>query len=175
MVTTQYKNMKIRIVSLAVVLMFCSAVHSQYALEKGKAQINLGSGLSGWGTPVYGGVDFGIHKDISLGVEASYRFYNEKFSGIRYKHSITGVGVNCNYHFNNVLSIPKSWDLYAGINAGYYFWSSSAGYPGKNSDGTGLGGQIGGRYYFNDKIAINLEAGSGSAFSGGKLGLTFKL
>jgi len=39
----------------------------------------------------------------------------------------------------------------------------------------GRGAQIGGRYYFTQKVGINLELGGGNAFSGGKIGLTFKL
>lgn len=167
--------MKIRLLSLAVMLIATSAAYGQYPLAKGQAQINLGIGLSGWGIPVYGGFDYGVHKDMSVGLEGSFRSYSDRFGGVKYSHSITGISANWNYHFNHVLSIPQDWDLYAGLNAGYYIWSSSANYPGDHASGTGLGAQIGARYYFKDNFAINLEAGSGSAFSGGKLGVTFKL
>jgi hypothetical protein len=35
--------------------------------------------------------------------------------------------------------------------------------------------QVGGRYYFTEKVGINLEVEGGNAFSGGKFGLSIKL
>lgn len=148
---------------------------AQYALQKGKAQLNFGFGLSGWGVPVYAGVDIGIHKDMSFGAELSFRRYRENWRSFYYNHTVTGIGINWNYHFNSVLNMPEEWDIYAGLNAGYYIWNSPDVYPGDHVNGSGIGGQVGFRYYFNNRLGINLEGGSGNAFSGGKLGLTIKL
>lgn len=164
-----------KILFLCTSMLFLHFSNAQYALPKGKAQLNAGLGLSGWGVPVYLGFDFGIHKDMSLGLDLSFRRYNEKYKTIVYQHNVTGIGVNWNYHFNSLLSLPTEWDFYAGVNAGYFIWSSPNIYPGSNVNGTGLGGQIGFRYYFNDKVGLNIEGGSGSALTGGKLGLTIKL
>ena len=71
--------------------------------------------------------------------------------------------------------MTNQWDFYAGLNLGYYTWSSPSDYPGNRTSGLGLGAQVGGRYYFTPKVGINLEIGGGNAFSGGKIGLTFKL
>ncbi len=38
-----------------------------------KTQLNLGVGLSGWGIPVYLGLDFGVSRDVTLGGEISFR------------------------------------------------------------------------------------------------------
>ncbi len=148
---------------------------SQSPLPLGKAQLNLGVGLSGWGIPVYIGFDYSVHKDITLGAEFSYRSYREHWKDNYYHHGIMGFSGNANYHFNSVLGIPQNWDFYAGLNLGFYSWSSPNDYYGDHTSGLGLGGQIGGRYYFSDKIGINLEFGGGNAFSEGKFGLTFKL
>lgn len=148
---------------------------AQYMLEKGKAQLNAGVGLSNWGLPVYVGFDYGVHKDVSIGAEASFRSYNYGWKGSNYRVSVFGASANANYHFNSLLKIPKEWDLYAGINVGFYSWNYANDYPGNHNSGLGLGGQIGARYYFNDKIGINLEGGGGNAFNGGKLGITIKL
>ncbi len=150
-------------------------LNAQNSLPKGKAQLNIGLGFSNWGVPVYGGVDFGIDKDITLGFEVSARRYKEKYRSNFYNHSIIGISGNGNYHFNRVLNIPKKFDFYAGINIGFYNWSSPNNYPGNYNSGLGLGAQIGGRYYFTNKAGLNMEFGSGNAFSGGKIGLTFKL
>jgi len=148
---------------------------SQSPLSKGRSQLNVGVGLTGWGVPVYLGFDYGASRDLTVGAEMSYRSYNENWKSNRYRHNIIGLSGNVNYHFNTVLNIPRNWDLYAGLNLGFYVWSSPDSYDGDHRTGLGLGAQVGGRYYFNDKIGVNLEFGGGNAFSGGKFGLTFKL
>jgi len=148
---------------------------AQSPVAKGEAQLNAGVGLSSWGVPVYFGFDYGVHNDITLGAELSYRSYHDNWSGHRYNHSVTGFLGNANYHFNRVLNIPSNWDFYAGLNLGFYNWSSPDDYDGSHSSGLGLGAQVGGRYYFNDNIGINLEFGGGNAFSEGKFGITVKL
>jgi outer membrane immunogenic protein len=148
------------------------AVNSQNP-HKNRNQLNAGIGLSGWGVPVYVGLDFGIHRDVSFGIECSFRSFNQNYTGSRYYSSIIGLSGNGNYHFNRILEIPKNWDFYAGLNLGYYFWSTPSNYPGSGSSGLGLGGQIGGRYYINDRFGLNLEVGGGNAFSEGKFGISY--
>ena len=156
-------------------LLFASLIYAQAPVKKGESQLNAGLGLSSWGLPVYLGLDYGVHPDITVGGELSYRSYNDKYANIRYDHSVIGISGNGNYHFNRVLEIPRNWDFYAGLNLGFYIWNSPNDYQGSHSSGLGLGAQVGGRYFFNNKIGLNLEFGGGNAFSGGKLGLTFKL
>jgi outer membrane immunogenic protein len=148
---------------------------TQNPLPKGAAQFNVGVGLSGWGVPIYLGLDFGVGENVTAGGELSYRAYRHNWDHNRYRHNIIGLSGNVNYHFNNILEIPPQWDFYAGLNLGFYYWSSPTNYGGDNRTGVGLGAQIGGRYYFNKTVGINLEFGGGNAFSGGKFGLTFKL
>lgn len=62
-----------------------------------------------------------------------------------------------------------------GLNLGFYVWSSPDAYQGSHSSGLGIGAQIGGRYYFTNKVGLNFEFGGGNAFSGGKVGVTIKL
>ena len=146
---------------------------SQARLERGMQQLNAGVGFSGWGIPLYVGVDFGIPHDMTLGLEGSYRYYNQYYTGTRYNSSIFGFSGNGNYHFNRVFNMPSRWDFYAGINVGFYFWATPSDYPGTSHTGLGLGGQVGGRYFFNDNFGLNLEFGGGNAFSGGKFGITY--
>ncbi|RYZ44776.1 MAG: hypothetical protein EOP49_26470 [Sphingobacteriales bacterium] len=155
--------------------LFVTQVSAQSPLPKGSKQLNAGVGLSGWGVPIYVGMDFGVHPDISVGGELSFRSYKRKYFGETYKHNITGLAANANYHFNRVLSIPSNWDLYAGLNLGFYLWNSSDDFDGDDESGLNLGAQVGGRYYFTPKFGVNLEFGGGNAFSGGKLGISVKL
>ncbi len=152
-----------------------SNVFGQSPLPKGANQLNFGVGLSGWGIPLYIGLDHSVHKDVTLGGEISYRSYNEDWKFARYHHDVIGFSFNGNYHFNSLLQIPRNWDFYAGLNIGFYVWSSPKTYGGSHNSGLGLGAQLGGRYYFNERVGVNLELGGGNAFAGGKFGLTVKI
>ncbi len=142
-------------------------------IQEGETQINAGLGLSTYGLPVYAGVEFGLENNFSVGGELSYRKYS-KYS--IYSPTITTIAAFGNYHFNELLEIPSEWDVYAGLNLGYSIWSNNDVYDYSWFKGSGvyITGQIGGRYYVNDNFAINLELGGGT-YSGGKLGVTFKI
>ncbi|MBB3187942.1 hypothetical protein FHX64_002140 [Microbacter margulisiae] len=159
-----------------VIFAFVSVISfGQNSLAMGKTQLNFGLGLSDWGVPVYFGFDYAVSSDITLGSELSYRSYHEDVNNTYYDHSIEGVSGNFNYHFNNLLSIPQNWDVYAGLNIGFYIWNSPDTYGGSHSSGLGLGAQIGGRYFISKRVALNLEFGGENTFADGKFGLTVQL
>ena len=164
-----------KLLLLSTFVLIAGFAFSQNPMPVGKSQLNLGVGLSGWGVPIYIGLDHGVHKNITIGAEVSFRSYNENWRNNRYRHNITGISGNANYHFNNALEISKKWDLYAGLNLGFYVWTSPDNYDGNNNSGLGLGAQIGARYYLSNKVGLNLEFGGGNAFTGGKFGVTIKL
>jgi outer membrane immunogenic protein len=168
--------MKKSISIIAIAMLTLSGVaFGQSPLPLGKTQLNIGAGLSEWGVPFYIGLDYSVHKDVTIGGEFSYRSYRENWKNKYYHHNVMGFSGNANYHFNTLLDIPQDWDFYAGLNLGFYSWSSPNEYYGSHTSGLGLGAQIGGRYYFNNKVGVNLEVGGGNAFSGGKVGLSIKL
>ncbi len=157
------------IILLAVITVF--TVGAQNSTGRGNTQLNAGVGFSGWGIPIYVGLDFGVDHDITLGLQASFRAYNE----YDYNHSIIGFSGNGNYHFNRILDIPNNWDFYAGLSIGFYYWSSPQEYTGTNLSGLGLGAQIGGRYFFNNTFGLHLEFGGNNAWNaGGKFGITYR-
>ncbi len=149
-----------------ILIAFATIMYAQSPVSK--TQFNAGVGISSWGLPVYVGVDFGVHRDITLGAELSFR-RRAKYG------SVVGISGNANYHFNRILNIPSPWDFYAGLNVGYLIWNYDNQYTGAHASGLGLQAQIGGRYFFSDKFGVNLEIGGGNAFSGGKLGITIRL
>lgn len=167
--------MKKRVFILGLISLF-GTMHAQ-RLQKGEAQINAGIGVAnGWGMPVYAGVDYGIHKDISVGMEGS--FATENYSG-DVKGRWFGIGINGNYHFNTLLKVPDKWDIYAGVTLAYNSFSykydgSDYDYFDGKSSGIGFAGQAGVRYYFTDHFAVNVELGGGSVASGGKAGISYK-
>jgi outer membrane immunogenic protein len=166
-------QMKKTVIILLLSFITVLTVNSQSPLRKGGQQLNVGLGFSGWGVPLYVGLDFGIQRDFTLGIEGSFRTYRQNYKEVRYNSTIIGLSGNGNYHFNRILEIPSDWDFYAGLNIGYYFWSTPSDYPGPYSSGLGLGAQIGGRYFFRNNFGLNLEFGGGNAFSGGKFGITY--
>jgi hypothetical protein len=159
--------MKKLLLTLSAVALLIGISFAQNPIPKGARQINAGFGLGESSVPVYFGMDFGIGNDFSLGFETSYRDRADYYN-------VWGIAGNVNYHFNRVLNIPKNFDFYAGANVGTYFYSYYDRYDGDKMSALGLGLQVGGRYYFNSTIAVNLEVGGANAFSGGKLGLTFR-
>lgn len=168
--------MSVRTLLVLVVISFfgLSGASAQGSLGKGNKQLNAGVGISTWGVPVYVGVDFGVHPDITIGPMVSFRSYSERFNTTKYTHSIFVIGFNGNYHFNSLIDLDPEWDLYAGLTLGYYIWNSPNDYIGNQISALGVQGQIGGRYFFSDNFGVNLELGGGVA-SGGKLGITLKL
>lgn len=163
-----------KLIVLTIIILTNYSTKAQSPIEVGQSQINGGFGFSNYGLPVYVGFDYGFREDVTLGGEVSFRSYNDNIIGTKYSHTIIGISGNANYHFNSLLDIPSEYDVYAGLNVGFYIWSSSGGYPGNRTSGLGLGLQIGGRYYFNDNWGINLEIGGGNAASGGKIGVSYR-
>jgi hypothetical protein len=162
-----------------IVILFMSFIagglFAQSPIGDGGKQINVGTGFSTWGIPLYAGMDFGVHPDITVGFNVSYRSYNHRWSADDYRLSVLGFFANGNYHFNTLLDIPQEWDLYAGLSLGFVSVSSPSAYKGGTVSGLGLDLQIGGRYYWNDRWGVNLEFGGGNAASGARIGLSYIL
>ncbi len=157
-----------------ITMLLINGLMAQHNLAKGGKQLNVGVGLSDWGIPIYIGLDFGVQPNLSLGAEVSYRSYSDNWEKNSYRHSILGFSANGNYHFNEILNMPKQWDFYAGLNLGFYAWVSPNEYHGTHNSGVGLGGQIGARYFISNNFGLNLELGGGTVFSNGKFGITYK-
>ncbi|UBM57676.1 hypothetical protein LAG90_12710 [Marinilongibacter aquaticus] len=162
-------------IQIIIVLLFTAigSVYAQNPIPKGQTQLNFGLGLNSYNIPIYFGLDQGVGNNISLGGELSLQGQRHA----DHLHTIVGIFGNGNYHFNDVLDIPRNWDFYAGLNLGFYLYSNryeNRAYFGRSS-GIGLGGQLGGRYYFNNKAGINLEFNAGNYFAGGKFGLSFRI
>lgn len=164
-----------RFVILLVLMVGIATIFAQSPVADRGAMLNAGFGLSGWGVPVYAGLDFGLGRDVTLGAEVSYRSWDENYQSGHYNHAVIGISGNLNYHLNYILQIPYNWDFYGGVNVGYYVFRNPDNYPGTYKSQLGISGQVGGRYFFTNSLGINLEFGGGNAFSGGKLGITAKL
>ncbi len=164
-----------KIVFVCLLAFISSYTMAQGTLPEGGKRINAGFGFSSFGTPVYAGLDFGLTDEITLGPQISYRNYSQRFLGVRFEQDLILIGVNLDYHFNTLLELPREFDLYAGVHLGYFIWSDTDdnGFADLESSGFGASLQVGGRYFFSDEWALNLELGGGTV-SGGKIGITYQ-
>lgn len=153
--------MKKILLSITLLATSFSFAKAQGTLGKGNTQLNLGVGFSGFGLPVRAGLDFGVSRDITIGVQAS-PYFGSGFT-------LVGIGATADYHFNHLFKLPSKWDLYAGLGVGYYFVASGT----TAFSGVGLVGHAGVRYFFTESLGVNLEGGGGS-LSGGTIGITYK-
>jgi hypothetical protein len=161
--------------ALFLLISFASVIsYGQAPLSPGKIQINGGLGLGSGVIPVFVGFDYGIQDQITAGAELSYWRESYRYLGGSFSLSVIGIGAHGNYHFGKVLDLDSNIDLYAGLNLGYYVVNSSNSFGGSSS-GLGLGGQLGGRYFFKDNLGVLVEFGGGTYISNGKVGLTFLL
>ena len=155
----------------------------------------MGSG-TGYKTtfpPLYGSYEYMVSDNFSVGAFASYMASDYKFSfpnmgggagsittdDLKWKFSYLNAGALGNYHFVN----NDQLDVYGGLKLGYTSVNSDI----KGSDDDGFnallktlkldssgflfGAQVGGRYFFTEHIALNVEFGYGVAVASG--GLTF--
>jgi len=178
---------------LAGLFMAAATASAQADLGKGNLQLNAGTGISGWGIPVYVGLDYGVTDEITVGGELSYRYDTSSYAiranfgrfgeyrsdKITYRHHTFGVFTNGNYHFNRLLRLPRQLDLYAGASLGFFFGSvtSSEGnikYTGDDYSGFSAALQTGARYFFTDNFGVNLELSGGVLTSGLKAGITYR-
>jgi len=145
--------------------------------------LTAGIGFSSWGVPIFARFVVPVADNITVGGGLSYQSKGENFGTIgKWRHTIVGIHARGNYHFNELIEIDDQWDLYGGLNLGYYIWNTkwddsgtSFDYSGSGSGGFSLGIHVGGRYFINDRIGINLEFGGGTVLSGGTIGATFLL
>jgi hypothetical protein len=165
-----------KLILTTVIIIAAFISQAQYALSPGDNQLNAGVGASSWGFPVYIGFDHGLDDLLSVGAQAGFRSYNRTYFGAQYRNSVMNLTGNVNLHVGDLLDLPENIDLYGGANIGVYIWSYGDGYYESGRTGLGIGLQVGGRYYFSDKAAINLEFGGGyNSVGDGKVGISIKL
>lgn len=137
---------------------------------------NFGFGVSSWGVPVYGILEYMIHDEVSIGGEISYRSQSEVYDQRSYTIRATTIAARGNYHFNNLLKLKAPFLFYAGATLGYSIVSTNVvsgfGYDGSRASGLFFGIQTGGNYYFSKNWAANVELGIGNIM-GLKLGASY--
>lgn len=163
-----------RIIYAILFLLIGNGVQAQQPLSVGEKQVNIGTGFSGFGVPLFVGLDYCFKSNLTVGGEISFRNYNyNKVLG--YRQNIFGLGLNVNYHFNELFELPSEWNVYGGATVGYFIYSNSGTFAGGGTSGIGIGLQAGARYFFTQKFGVLVEANGGYSIASGKIGVTFKL
>ncbi len=112
-------------------------------------KLQLGINAYGYGTGITGSYEHGVNDWLSLGAGAEFYWEGDDDFFIYGK---------VNFHLGELIGMPRNMDLYPGINIG------------GRSDGFGIDGHVGYRYFFNNKFGVFGELGSHGA-----LGVTFNL
>ncbi len=145
-----------RIIILVFSIMALS-LSAQYSVKK-TFQTTLGVGITNYGLPFHLGFEYGLFRDISLGLDFNYRYSKETFDQYR----IFGGHAKLNYHFNHLFKIyDERWDLYAGAYYNYWLVTNSIKKIEPDSANAGFGMQIGMHYSLNRHFAINTEISGG--------------
>ena len=146
-------------ITLLLGMLFIAATmfaQGEAPLSKGEKQLNFGLGFTNNGLPVYAGMDFAVHNDVTVGPVIKLVIDDNISIGV------LGRG---DYHFNRIIGIPSNFDFYAGANVGVRFG---------NEFNVDFGLQVGGRWYWSEKWGLNLEFGGGTGY-GTSLGVSMKM
>ncbi len=164
-------------------------------LNKDDGMVNLGMGMGAYYgngngfkidvPPIYGSYEYMIDDNISVGGFMAYMHASYNLSSIydpykiSWNYSYFNISALGNYHFYNTDKL----NAYGGLKLGYT--NITANYGSNDSEvnqilndydsessGILFGFQIGGRYFFTESLAFNMELGYGIALLKG--GLTFK-
>lgn len=154
------------LLTLIVVSLYSSILaQGQMPLTLGEKQIDFGLSLNRGGVPLFVGMDFAVHQDITVGGMASFNL-----NGFDYMN----LGFRGDYHFNSLMEIPPEFDFYAGATLGFRLGFNDYDYD-KYGKGLILGLQVGGRWYWNNQWGLMLEGGGGILGGSGRVGVSRKL
>lgn len=140
----------------ALIITIFILLSSQFSFAqvwKGGGDIKVSTGIEfyGYGTSIIANLDVGILDNISLGAGVNYNF----------DHKNTYLNVRGDFHFQEIFRLPREFDFYTGIDAGYNTNYSSE---------IGFGAHLGGRYQISKSAGIYLEIGNR-----GNVGVFFNL
>ncbi|MCK7481315.1 MAG: hypothetical protein M0C28_32115 [Candidatus Moduliflexus flocculans] len=167
---------------LALVVFAGSALAGPKEFWKGGIYVTPQIGLNSWGGGLPFGVnaEFGLTENIGIAGTAMFNMWKES----SWSETLINLAAEANYHFLKLNA--QKIDVYAGAGPGYsiYSWKWNDGYGGFDggaSGGSGIYVQtvVGGRYYFNPKIAASVRlvgslVGNWAGF-GATVGVTFIL
>lgn len=167
---------------LCIGIMSLSSWSQDAAFNKGDKLLNVGIGVNSYysgGIPIGASFEIGINDQFSVGPNIDFLSTKYGGAGSSFKFTALYIGARASWHANEALNIsnPKI-DLYLGPTIGYRVFSWKDDYNGstlKDSYGSGIyiGGFLGGKYYFNEKLGGFVELGAIGS-TNARLGLAVK-
>ena len=143
---------------IILVLFFATFTMFGQSVNKG---LNFGVGLDGNGLPVYANYDIPV--TANLAVAPSVQFNLAGFDWV-------SPGVKVDYYFDDLLGLPAEFDVYGGGNIGFVIYLDND----NGTSGLSMGAEIGGRWWFQENMGLNVEVSGGLGF-GTKVGLSMKM
>lgn len=145
--------------------------------QKDDRHLNIGLGVGGnLGMPIGISYEHGFTEKISGGIYLGYARKSESYDDAgQWKYSYLLVAARASYHFK---VNTEKFDPYIGAVLGYNIssvkWQGDSEAPASSSAGDiVIGGHLGSRYWFTEKVGAFAELGYGVGIL--SLGITFKL
>jgi outer membrane immunogenic protein len=185
--------MKKVFIAFMVVIAFATGVKAQDAAAEKPKLLNIGTGISNWGIPIVGSMDFTAIKNLTIGFGASYQTKKivRGFGWSDWRLTLLGIRLQANYHFGALLEVDPKVDLYAGVAVAAYLqllrnMDNPNGFVSgedasfkraftKGYAGPGVCAQIGMHYFFSAKAGLHLELALGTVVSSATVGITIRL
>jgi len=160
---------KLLTVALLIIscLLYSESTQAQ-SFEKGQKNFSVGVG-AGYGIGANATVDYGVSDLISIGIIGAVSSYSYGYGllGSNFRLTYIGVGGRGAVHFGKYLKEiginEEKLDPYIGVVGGVRLAKYSSNYSTYYSEANVrpmIGGFIGARYYFKEKMAVYAEAGT---------------
>ena len=120
------------------------------------AQENYGGALNafvkfGDNSTLGANYEFQVAKDITASPEARISFSDDSW---------IALGGRADYYFDSLFKLKEPWDIWAGVDAGFFINNDSG-------DSFGINAHAGVEYKFSEMWGVIAEFGGGKATSGG--------
>jgi hypothetical protein len=160
-----------KLLSISFVIIACffySENTNAQSFEKGQKNFSVGVG-AGYGIGANATVDYGVSDLISIGIIGAVSSYSYGYGllGSNFRLTYIGVGGRGAVHFGKYLKEiginEDKLDPYVGVVGGVRLAKYSSNYSSYYTDADlrpMIGGFIGARYYFKEKLAIYAEGGT---------------
>lgn len=167
-------------------LLFTLALATVLSVQAQEKYNNIHVGLeaSSYGYGIMASGNFNVADNVAVGPIVMLKFNGYTTPFYSYFNTFVGLGVKGDYYVDELLPIPKEFDVYAGGHAGWYIVNSRSSYTGSASVydipssryGRGrpfIQVEVGGRWHFKESMSLFAEVYSGYPASGARGGLAF--
>jgi hypothetical protein len=128
-----------KIFTLVLLGTFCS-LNAQAFKGSGDSKINVGMNIQSGGNGIQASSDYGLGKNISVGMQASYLLGGSQISNVSFSDRFDAK-LRFNANIGNAIKTDPKLDIYPGLNLGL-----------KN-----FGGHLGARYFFSEGFGFYSE------------------